>query len=305
LLSVRSAQIPRTTLLKQRLEVGTRYLVDDLNPTGYAQVVEELASGGAVQRQYTYGLQRISENQVVSNTWTPSFYGYDGFGSVRQLTNSAGTITDTYEYDAFGNQIDHTGTTPNNYLSRGEEFDSDLGLYYLRARYYDALTGRFMTRDPFDGYIDIPETLHRYLYVGGDPINWIDPTGWDEEEEGEVDVEISTSKQVEEGLEGFRERVECVLNTASDLLDAVSKPGVGSIASVVVDLSACKAALKKVHAEVGGRLPKSKPGKFGSPQAGDAEKGYRMDPGHPGRAPGDKEAGPSFQLVGLYKWEEG
>ena len=53
--------------------VVTRYLVDDLNPTGYAQVVEEL-SGGIVQRQYTYGLQRISQQQVVSNTWVPSFY---------------------------------------------------------------------------------------------------------------------------------------------------------------------------------------------------------------------------------------
>jgi YD repeat-containing protein len=55
--------------------VTTRYLVDDLNPTGYAQVVEET---GAVNRTYTYGLQRISENQIVNNTWTPSFYGYDG-----------------------------------------------------------------------------------------------------------------------------------------------------------------------------------------------------------------------------------
>ena len=56
------------------------YLVeDDLNPTGYPQVMEEMVSG-AVQREYTYGLQRISENQVISGTWTPSFYGYDGCG---------------------------------------------------------------------------------------------------------------------------------------------------------------------------------------------------------------------------------
>ena len=48
--------------------VTTRYLVDDLNPTGYAQVVEELSGGAAVQRQYTYGLQRISQNQLVSST---------------------------------------------------------------------------------------------------------------------------------------------------------------------------------------------------------------------------------------------
>jgi RHS repeat-associated protein len=156
--------------------VTTQYLVDDLNPTGYEQVAEELV-GGAVARQYTYGLQRISENQVVDNTWTPSFYGYDGGGSVRQLTNTAGAVTDTYEYDAFGNSFAKTGSTPNNYLYRGEQYDSDLGLYYLRARYYNPGTGRFMSRDPEDGIDTDPKTLHKYNYAGGDPVNAIDPTG--------------------------------------------------------------------------------------------------------------------------------
>lgn len=68
--------------------ITTAYLIDDLNPTGYAQVVDELTSG-AVSRTYTYGLQRISQSQPVSGTWTPSFYGYDGTGTVRQLTNAA------------------------------------------------------------------------------------------------------------------------------------------------------------------------------------------------------------------------
>jgi len=156
--------------------VTTQYLVDDLNPTSYPQVVEELA-GGVVTRQYTFGLQRISENQIVNNAWTASFYGYDGGGNVRQLTNSVGVVTDTYEYDAFGNSITKTGTTPNNYLYRAEQYDPDLGLYYLRARYYNPATGRFISRDPLDGYIDEPATLHKYLYTGGDPVNWIDPSG--------------------------------------------------------------------------------------------------------------------------------
>ena len=157
--------------------VTTKYLVeDDVNPTGYAQVVEELV-GGAVTRQYTYGLQRISENQLVSGVWTPSFYGYDGGGNVRQLTNSAGAVTDTYEYDAFGNDVYHTGTTPNNYLYRGEQYDPDLGLYYLRARYYNPATGRFLSRDPDDHSLATPNELHKYLYADGDPENMIDPTG--------------------------------------------------------------------------------------------------------------------------------
>jgi RHS repeat-associated protein len=157
--------------------VTTKYLVeDDVNPTGLPQVLEETVNG-AVQRSYTYGLERISESQMVSGTWTTSFYGYDGFGSVRQLTDSTGKITDEYEYDAFGNSFTKTGTTPNNYLYRGEQYDSDLGLYYLRARYYNPNTGRFLSRDPLDGQAKDPASLHKYLYANGDPVNRIDPRG--------------------------------------------------------------------------------------------------------------------------------
>jgi len=61
---------------------------------------------------------------------------------VRQLTNASGTVTDSYEYDAFGNAFTVSGTTPNNYLYRGEQYDPDLGLYYLRHRYYNPELGK-------------------------------------------------------------------------------------------------------------------------------------------------------------------
>jgi RHS repeat-associated protein len=163
--------------------VTTKYLVeDDVNPTGLPQVFEESVNG-IVQRTYTYGLQRISENQPTSGTWTPSFYGYDGFGTVRQLTSLAGTVTDTYSYDAFGNQLNTTGTTPNNYLYRGEQYDPDLNLYYLRARYYNPATGRFLSRDPEDGKAIDPASLHKYLYANDDPVNGRDPMGHEDLED--------------------------------------------------------------------------------------------------------------------------
>jgi RHS repeat-associated protein len=96
---------------------------------------------------------------------------------VRFLSNAAGTVTDAYEYDAFGNQIYRSGTTPNNYMYRGEQYDSDLALYYLRARYYNPATGRFLSRDPEDGKPNDPQSLHKYLYASGDPVNRIDPSG--------------------------------------------------------------------------------------------------------------------------------
>jgi RHS repeat-associated protein len=102
---------------------------------------------------------------------------YDGGGSVRQLTSAAGAVTDTYNYDAFGNLLNSTGTTPNNYRYRGEQYDQDLGLYYLRARYYNPQTGRFLSRDPEDGTPYDPKSLHKYLYAGGDPVNATDRSG--------------------------------------------------------------------------------------------------------------------------------
>src|SRR5262249_33227197 len=56
-----------------------------------------------------------------------------------------------------------------------ERYDSDLQLYYLRARYFNPLTGRFITRDPSSPKSDCDK--HRYLYACADPINRIDPSG--------------------------------------------------------------------------------------------------------------------------------
>jgi RHS repeat-associated protein len=128
------------------------YLIDDRNPTGYAQVVEEIVNG-SVNHTYTYGHDLISQDQVdpANNAWHATFYAYDGHGNVRFLTNESGQVTDTYVYDAFGTLITATGSTNNRYLYTGEQFGPNLGLYYLRARLMNPLTGRFgawiITRD--------------------------------------------------------------------------------------------------------------------------------------------------------------
>jgi RHS repeat-associated protein len=152
----------------------TQFLVDDLNPTGYPQVVEEI-SGGVVQRTYTYGRELISQTQVGSAT--TSFYGDDGLGSVRFLSNASGTKSDSYDYDAFGNLLASSTPTPNNYRFAGEQNDPSLGLYYLRARYYNAGVGRFWSRDSAEVNPDDPRELNRYVYVADNPVNATDPTG--------------------------------------------------------------------------------------------------------------------------------
>ena len=158
--------------------VVTRYLVDDLNPTGYPQVVEELSGAGVVTRQYTFGLQRINENQMLNGSWTPSFYGYDGGGSVRQLTNAAGAITDTYEYDAFGNASFTNPAQRRTTTSIAANSTTPTSASTTSAP--DTITrqqGRFMSRDPKGGSPLYPNAFNRYLYTNGDPINVIDPSG--------------------------------------------------------------------------------------------------------------------------------
>ena len=170
--------------------VTTKYLVDDLSITGFPQVISETSSDGS-SRTFVYGLERISQRHTIPNSNSvTSFYTYDGHGSVRGLTDPTGAITDTYDYDAFGNLINSTGSTSNEFLFAGEQYDSDLGLYYNRARYFDATSGRFWTMDPLEGNAQSPTSLHRYLYASADPVNRIDPSGNQDLEEVMADVAI-------------------------------------------------------------------------------------------------------------------
>jgi RHS repeat-associated protein len=73
--------------------------------------------------------------------------------------------------------IGEVSLSPSYY--RAEQYDSDLGLYYLRARYYNPASGRFTSRDPVAGKPVDPKSLHKYLYANGDPANGLDPTGKD------------------------------------------------------------------------------------------------------------------------------
>ena len=156
--------------------VTTKFLVDENNPTGWPQVAEELVSGSVVA-QYTHGLMRISQNR----SGTVHYYGYDDGGSVRQLLNTTGTITDTFAYDAFGNTITRTGSTVNPYQYRAEQFDSALNMYYLRARYYLSRTGRFLTADTQESQFHRDSwhelMMQRYSYSNADPTNLVDPSG--------------------------------------------------------------------------------------------------------------------------------
>ncbi|WP_446717965.1 papain fold toxin domain-containing protein [Crocosphaera sp. Alani8] len=150
--------------------VRTDYLVD--SNQAYAQVLEEYVDG-ELEVSYVYGLDLISQERNDETT----FYQVDGLGSARVLTNENGLVISSYDYDAFGNLINSNSNIDNNYLFAGEQFDDDLGEYYLRQRYYNQEVGRFTRRDTYEGRISEPITLHKYLYGNANPVVYVDSTG--------------------------------------------------------------------------------------------------------------------------------
>ena len=144
-------------------------------PAWIARAIRDGVIRVAQNSAKAYGLDLVSQKRGS----TTHYYGYDGLGTVRYLTDTASTpnVTDTYTYDAFGIQIASTGSTENNYRYTGEQMDHDLGLYYLRARYLNPATGRFWTMDTYEGNNSDPLSLHKYLYAHADPVNNTDPSG--------------------------------------------------------------------------------------------------------------------------------
>jgi len=157
----------------------TAFLIDNNNQTGYSQALRETGAGGAEKVAYTFGDDLISQDRADAPQGQSalSYLHYDGLGSTRALTSMASMATDTFSYLAFGAILNKTGSTPLAHLFTGEAYDFNLGFYYLRARLYSPITGRFASLDPFSGLNSDPRSLHKYNYANSNPIFYIDPTG--------------------------------------------------------------------------------------------------------------------------------
>jgi len=154
---------------------ATLYLVDTRNPSGYAQVMEELTATGTTNF-YTYGLDLISQRTPGSSPST-NFFTSDGHGSTRYLSDKGGKLVNAFAFDAYGTLVASNSTPQTAYLYCGEQFDTDLGFHSLRARYLNPATGRFWTMDTYAGNNEDPLSLHKYLYCHGNPVNMTDPLG--------------------------------------------------------------------------------------------------------------------------------
>ena len=138
--------------------------------TGYSQILKETTGSDVIY--YTRGFELISRRAGDD----AAYYIYDGGMSVRALADEDGTITDTYVFDAFGNETARTGDSENSYGFQGEQKD-ETGLYYLRARYMDPSTGTFTSMDTYAGRLSDPMSLHKYMFANSNPVKYCDPSG--------------------------------------------------------------------------------------------------------------------------------
>jgi RHS repeat-associated protein len=105
-------------------------------------------------------------------SYTPYYYHADGLGSITGLSDATGTMVQTYSYDAFGN-VTPSGNVSQPFMFTGREYDAETSMYFYRARYYDPVVGRFVTRDP----IGLRGGFNLFTYVENNPTNRVDPTG--------------------------------------------------------------------------------------------------------------------------------
>ena len=158
---------------------ATQYLIDPVNPVGYSEVLEEHTNGSSMPSvSYVLGLSVLAQADASGAT---SYLLPDGLGSTRLLVAAAGTISARYAYDAYGSLLNAfagiVSPPATRILYAGQQFDPALQQYYLRARFYSPSNGRFTRRDPFGGDLSSPQSLNKYAYVGGNPVNYIDPSG--------------------------------------------------------------------------------------------------------------------------------
>lgn len=159
--------------------VTTHYVQDGSH--AYSQVIEahvEQGERAELSAIYNFADGLLSQTRYVAGIPTTRYVHQDGFGSTRFLTDQAAVVSDRWSYDAFGEEVERSGNTPTEHLYRGEQFDQGLGLYYLRARYYNAGVGRFSTADEFSGLQSAPMSLNKFGYGNADPTNDADPSGY-------------------------------------------------------------------------------------------------------------------------------
>ncbi len=146
----------------------TRYVYDG------EDILLEFDGTNTFVARYSHG-QQVDQPLILQKAGIGHVYYHSNHqGSISHLTNNSGAIINTYVYDSFGKQVSVMETVIQPYSYTGREYDIETGLYFYRARYYDANAGRFLSEDPigFGG-----GNANFYIYGLVNPLTYIDPFG--------------------------------------------------------------------------------------------------------------------------------
>ena len=153
--------------------VASYQFVNDLSGS-MSRVLVAKNIPGATSTYYIYdGPNLVSQGGTASTS--RQYYLDDGIGNIRAVVDSTGNTVQAYSFDPYGNQV--TGSNTSNFNYENQQMDSEMGLYYLRARSYDPTLGSFTSRDPINGTLKDPQTQNGYNYANDNPINISDPSG--------------------------------------------------------------------------------------------------------------------------------
>jgi RHS repeat-associated protein len=158
---------------------------------GALEIAEYDQGSDALLQRYVYGPGQLAPivrvtPAVGGGSASHSFLHTDAIGSVVAVTNGSNSVSEQHGYSPFGEDKNISGIP---FRFTGQRFDPETGLYYFRARYYDAQLGRFLSVDPL-GAVDGPNL---YAYVGNDPVNFIDPLGLNSEKINNAEINNAVS----------------------------------------------------------------------------------------------------------------
>ena len=190
--------------------------INDINREN-TEVLAEYGADEKVRQAYTYGESGIGERISVDKSTESSYYLYDGRNSVTGILTENANLTNSYQYDPYGNLTSGTADGVNYYGYNGESTNVKTGLQYLRARYYNAENGTFTTEDSDLGTTKNPLTRNRYDYATNNPLNYSDPTGhslWSR-------IKSTAKKAVKTVAKVAKKVVKTVVNTAKKAVKTV------------------------------------------------------------------------------------
>ena len=153
----------------------THFVTDGQN------LLAELSENLEAKTHFLHG-PGIDQPLVMSRGEKNYFFHAEKLGSISHITDERGAVAAAYQYDAFGEAKRTQGQFASPFTYTARELDSATGLYYYRARYYDARLGRFLSTDAAPARIALPATWNLYAYVQNRPTQLVDPSGAEGEE---------------------------------------------------------------------------------------------------------------------------